>query len=94
MATSTLLRTFALFLACTSFSAVFAQSTSFDTKNWQYNDCYDAGSGYSYCLNIPPKYKEKDVWPLLVFLTGSGAKGTKSQAPYLSTYSGVGQFQI
>lgn len=82
---------FVFALASSLLPLVQAQTTSFDAENWQYNNCYSAGSGYSYCLNIPPKYKEKDVWPLLVFLTGSGAKGTKSQAPYLATYSGVGQ---
>jgi hypothetical protein len=45
---------------------------------------------YSYCVSLPTDVKSASKWPLLVFLSGSGARANLSDAPVTSTYSGVG----
>jgi predicted peptidase len=50
-----------------------------------------SNKAYSYCVQTPDRYDTlKTKWPLLVFLSGSGARGSLKDASTVSTYSGVG----
>jgi predicted peptidase len=49
-----------------------------------------SNKAYSYCVHTPDRYDKKIKWPLLVFLSGSGARGSLKDASTVSTYSGVG----
>lgn len=79
-----------LTLASTAPGIVQAAPSFFDADRYWFTNCHNAPDGYSFCLYFPPSYKpsDRDKWPLLMFLTGSGARGSRSESHWSVCISG------